>query len=79
VTTREYRAIGYYAAREGLRLGLSRPPLITFIDDAALKEVPLWTILAYYDNGRKEDAKERAKQRRSENAAANNRRRVSAY
>lgn len=67
LSARKYRAIGYYAKREGLRLALSRPPIISFMNaDRQLIDIDLNTVLQYYDNGRKEDSKERQRKKKME-------------
>lgn len=62
-SVREYRAIGYCAKKYDQRLSLCRYPVVFYVkrDTGETLKIDIKEVLAVYDEGRKEDAKERAR------------------
>lgn len=65
LTGKDYRAIGVYARQNGLRLALSTPPQISFMDGDNLITVDLDRVVGFYDSYKKQAAKERARERKA--------------
>lgn len=66
-TGRQLRAIGYCAKKYDRQLSLCRPPQAYFINKETGETTKLHIneVLSIYDQGRREDAKERARVKRA--------------
>lgn len=81
LTTIELKAIDWYASNNNCRLSMGTRPTVNFIDKATGEEIKetLADLVDQYRSWKKEDAKERARQRRADKAAAENGRDRRAY
>lgn len=68
---RELRAIGYVAKKYGQSLSLCQSPYAFFIrkDNGETVKIHIIEVLSMYDDGRKEDAKERQRLKTQEKRA----------